>query len=187
MTMTDREIVALLFARSEKAIEALQEKYDRLIRRIAMNILHCDADAEECASDTYLSVWNTIPPQEPDPLLPYVARIARNFSLDRYRYNHAARRYAGHEAVLEEIAEIVSDQSDVEDDATRAALADAVSEFLKEQKDADRRLFLRRYWYGDAVSTLAQDFGISPNSAAVRLHRIRERLHRYLTERGFVL
>lgn len=186
-TMTDCEILALLFARSEKAISALQEKYDRLIRRIAMNILHCERDAEECADDTWLSVWNTIPPQKPDPLMPYVAKIARNLALDRYRYNHAARRYDGGDAVLEEIAEIVSDQQSAEDEAMRTALAEAVSDFLHNQKETDRRLFLRRYWYGDELAEIAQTLGLSTNHASVRLHRVRERLRRYLTERGFVL
>ena len=98
--MEDREILALLLARSERALDALRTQYGRLCRRIAMNILHSEPDAEECENDTYLAVWNTVPPAEPDPLTPYVGRIARNLALDRYRYNRAARRYAGEDAPL---------------------------------------------------------------------------------------
>ena len=67
---SDREILNLLFARSEEAIEALKERFDRLCRRIAWNILRSDEDTEECVADTYMAVWDTIPPREPDPLTP---------------------------------------------------------------------------------------------------------------------
>lgn len=183
--LSDREILALLLARSEEAIAALKERFDRLCRRIAMNILASEEDAEECAADTYIAVWNTVPPKEPDPLTPYVGRLARNFALDRYRYNHARRRYAGGDALLSEVEEIVSGTEGAEDAAMESALAAAISEFLRKQREDDRHLFVRRYWYGDDVADIAADMGIRPGSAAVKLHRTRERLRIYLTEEGF--
>ena len=185
--MTDRDIIALLFARSEEGLSALREKFGRLCRRIAMNILHDERDAEECTDDTWLAVWNTVPPKEPDPLSPYVGRIARNLALDRYRYSRAERRYAGGDALLSELSEIVSGTEGAEDAAAAQALANAVSDFLRALRPSERRLFVRRYWYGDEVARAAADAGITPNSAAVRLHRMRDRLRKYLLERGFTL
>ena len=184
---SDREILNLLFARSEEAIEALKERFDRLCRRIAWNILRSDEDAEECMADTYIAVWDTVPPREPDPLTPYVGRLARNFALDRYRYNHAARRYAGGDALLSEVEDIVSGQEDAEDSVMEETLAAAISAFLRSQKEEDRRLFVRRYWYGDEVAAIASEMGIRASNAAVRLHRIREKLRIYLTKEGFTL
>lgn len=183
--LTDREILALLLARSETAIDALAARFERLCRRIAMNILSCEADAEECTSDTYLAVWNTVPPHEPDPLTPYVGRLARNAALDRYRYNHAGRRYSGGDVLLSELEEIVSGTDCAEDDAMRGALAEAISAFLHAQSAEDRWLFVRRYWYGDGIDTLAQSLHLRKNSVAVRLHRLRERLRAYLMREGF--
>ncbi len=182
--MDDCRIVALFLARAEEAIAALNEKYGRLCRRIALNILKNDADAEEIQSDTALAVWNTVPPNEPNPLLPYVCRIARNLSLDRYRYNHAARRDSGSDVLLSEIGEIVSDTAGAEDASMASLVASAVSDFLRTQNEADRRLFVRRYWYGDAVEEIAQNLGITPNSASVKLHRMRARLKEFLEKRG---
>ncbi len=182
--MEDRRIVELFLARAEEAIGALNQKYGRLCRRIAMNILGNESDAEECEADTALAVWNTVPPQEPDPLMPYVCRIARNLALDRYRYNHAVRRGGGAEVLLSEIGEIVSDTAGAEDEAMASVTAAAVSDFLRGQKKEDRRLFIRRYWYGDSVETVARDTGITPNAASVKLHRMRARLRTFLKERG---
>lgn len=185
--MTDREILDLFFARSERAVEALEEKFGRLCRRIAMNILGDARDAEECAADTALAVWNTVPPKEPDPLMPYVGRIARNLALDRYRYNRAECRYAGGDALLAELEEIVSGTDSPESAADAGALSEAISRFLSGERRDDRRLFVRRYWYGDGVGSCARDAGITPNAAAVRLSRMRERLRRYLMKEGFTL
>ena len=185
--LSDREIVALLFARSEEAIAALEARFGRLCRRIAVNILGSEEDAEECASDTYLTVWDTVPPKEPDPLMPYVGRIARNCALDRWRYNHAGRRWAGGDALLSEVEEIVSGREDAEERVMQGALAAAISAFLHEQKPDDRHLFVRRYWYGDEVAAIAAEMGIRAGSAAVRLHRIRERLREHLIKEGFTV
>ena len=61
--MTDKEIIALYFKRSENAIEQTDEKYGRLCHSISINILNDTRDSEECVNDTYLTLWNKIPPK----------------------------------------------------------------------------------------------------------------------------
>lgn len=185
--MTDRQIVALFFARSEDAISALREKYGKLCRHIAMNILKNDSDAEECESDTYLRVWDTVPPTDPDPLSPFVARIARNLALDRYRYNHAARRCGGGDALFSEMEDILTTSEGAESEAMRKELARCISDFLRTLRAEDRKLFVRRYWYGDDMASLASLFGISENSAAVKLFRARQKMRIYLEKEGFTV
>lgn len=73
--MEDSKIIELFFARSEQAIIELSKKYEMICKKIAKNILNNMLDAEECVNDAYLGMWNTIPPQNPNPLLAYVSRI----------------------------------------------------------------------------------------------------------------
>ena len=68
--MDDREIVALYLQRREDAIARTDEKYRWLCFRLAGNILPRREDQEECVNDAYLSLWNTIPPKEPQRLGP---------------------------------------------------------------------------------------------------------------------
>ena len=58
--MTDKEIIALYFKRSENAIEQTDEKYGRLCHSISINILNDTRDSEECVNDTYLTLWNVL-------------------------------------------------------------------------------------------------------------------------------
>ncbi len=65
--MDDREIVKLFWARSPQAVDALDEAYGPDLRRLAQRLLDDRQDAEECVNDTYLSLWQGIPPGEAGP------------------------------------------------------------------------------------------------------------------------
>lgn len=51
--MEDRDILTLLFARSEQAIAALAAKFGHRLQRLAANILPTAQDAEEAVSDKF--------------------------------------------------------------------------------------------------------------------------------------
>ena len=55
--MEDKTIVELFWQRAENALSAVSEKYGKLCRRLAENILGNSADAEECFNDTLVSLW----------------------------------------------------------------------------------------------------------------------------------
>ena len=61
--MNDQLIIELFFKRCEEAITATSEKYGKLCKSISDRILKNNEDAEECVSDTYLTLWETIPPE----------------------------------------------------------------------------------------------------------------------------
>ena len=73
--MDDSKIIDLFYARSEQAIMELSTKYGAVCSKVAKNILNNSHDAEECVNDAYLGAWNTIPPQNPNPLLTYILSL----------------------------------------------------------------------------------------------------------------
>ena len=81
--MEDNQIIELFKNRSEQAINELSQKYGLVCKKVSNNILNDQRDTEECINDAYLWVWNTIPPQEPNPLLSYVCRIVRNLAINK--------------------------------------------------------------------------------------------------------
>ena len=58
------------------------------------------------------------------------------------------------------------------------------SRWLEGQSEADRRLFLGRYFYGAAVGDLARSAAVTPNALSQRLRRLRQSLARALEEEG---
>ena len=184
--MEDSRIIRLFFERSEQAIEELNRKYGIAVKKTAANILHDRMDVEECVNDTYLRVWNSIPPHEPNPLVSYVCRIARNLAINRYHTNQAEKRNGDFDLVLDELEECIPSGMDVETEVEAKELGAAINRFLTTLSREDRFLFVRRYWYADSVTDLAAMTGGSANRISVRLFRIREKLKRILMKEGFL-
>ena len=78
--MDDLRIIELYFSRDEQAIKETDAKYGKLCHSIAYNILNNHEDSEECVNDTYVSVWNTIPPTRPHNFMPFICKIAKRYS-----------------------------------------------------------------------------------------------------------
>ena len=184
--LEDRQIINLFYERSEQAIEELDRKYGAAVRKTAANILRRKQDVEECTNDTWLGVWNTIPPQNPNSLISYVCRIARNLASVKYRSNTARKRNGQYDLVLDELAECIPSSVDVESELDAKELSAAVNRFLENLGYEDRFCFVRRYWYADSVSDIAEQINGNSCRISVRLFRTRERLHRYLKEEGLL-
>lgn len=184
--MEDQEIIALLFERSERGMEELMEKYGKLLRKIGENILNSPEDAEECANDTYLSVWNSIPPAVPRSLAAYCCALARNHALTRYQHNTAQKRNSHYDLALDELADTIPALLTVESEAESREMSRCVNRFLASQSKFDRYLFVRRYYYADGVADLAAELGRTPHSVSVRLFRLREKLLKFLRKEGML-
>ncbi len=185
--MKDHEIIELFFERSEQAITELIIKYGAAVKCVVSNILKNLQDVEECANDTYLNVWNQIPPTRPRHLGAYTCRIARNISLNRHYANTAEKRNTYYDVALEELEKTIPALSTVESDYDAKELTEYLNRFLRGIDREDRYLFMRRYWYGDGISEIAHYLDITPHNVSVRLFRLRQRLQNYLQKEGMIL
>ena len=183
--MEDKQIVEMYFARSESAITETDNKYGRYCHTIAYHILGNDEDAGEIVNDTYLKAWNTIPPNRPDPLKPYLGMISRQLSIDRYEHYRAQKRGGQVPLVLDELAECIPDQGSGEDIGESVALRDALNAFVTSLGKKEQVLFVRRYWYASPIDEIAREYGIKPNSVTVIFHRTRKKLKEFLRKEGF--
>lgn len=183
--LEDSKIIELFFARAEQAIAELSAKYGTVCGRIARNILKNTLDAEECVNDTYLAAWNTIPPEKPNPLRTYIFRIVRNISIAKYHANTSVKRNSYYDVALEELESCLIASGTVEQESEVNELSRLIDSFLDTLDKESRIMFVRRYWYSDSISAIAEMFQISSNNVSVRLSRIRQKLKKYLKKEGF--
>ncbi|MEE1329166.1 MAG: sigma factor, partial [Oscillospiraceae bacterium] len=92
--MQDYQIVDLYWERNEAAIRETEQKYGSYLSKVAYNILADYEDSKECVNDTYLALWNTIPPSNPDPFIAFICKITRNLSVKKLRHKNAQKRSA---------------------------------------------------------------------------------------------
>ncbi|MBQ3514326.1 MAG: sigma-70 family RNA polymerase sigma factor [Lachnospiraceae bacterium] len=181
--MEDEKIVGLLWERKEKGLEELKNKYGKQIERLAERILPKE-DAKECINDTYLAVWNSIPPQRPKFLFAYIARICRNYSYNKVEWNTATKRKA---EIVELSTELEQCIPDLMVSLEQRELGELISNFLRELPDEKKRIFVRRYWYGDSIKELSKSYGYRESKIKSILFRVRNQLKEYLEEEGIFL
>ncbi len=184
--MDDSSIIKLFWQRDEKAVLELQSKYEKLIIKILKNILTSDEDVEECVNSTYLSVWNSIPPQSPDDLCAYTCKIAKRHSINKIKYNCAYKRKANLADSLHELEDCLPSDENIEDIVSAKELTNAINDFLHIQNQLDCNLFVRRYWYSDSIESIAKFYGINKKTVATKLFRTRKKLKIYLIEEGLI-
>lgn len=181
--MEDQAIIELFFERSEKAIEAAQQRYGAMCRGIAWNLLGSHQDAEECLNDTWHALWNAIPPQRPDNLAAFTARITRNLAMKRLTHLRAEKRSAV-TVPYEELSQCIPAGQDPEKLLEGKEMIVLLDRFLKKLDGDSRDLFLRRYWFFDSIEKISDDFGVSQTRVTTKLYRIRKKLKDYLAKEG---
>ena len=182
--MDDQSIVELYLQRDENAIKESRNKYEAYCYRIAMNILSVAEDVEECINDTWISVWNRIPPVIPKSLKAFLGKLVRDISLSRYRAVHAKKRYNGIELILDELAECIPSEQDIQKSLEQKELSETVNGWLDSLPQEDRVLFVKRYYYGETVKQLSEMQSCTENQMAQKMMKLRNKLKAHLLSGG---
>ena len=186
--MDDNKIIDLFWKRDEAAITETTLVYGRYCWKIAYNILGQEEDVQECLNDTWLGAWNSIPPARPSCLSAFLGKITRNLAISRYRAGHAVKRTGDRlSESLDELGDLAgSSFNNVEEAVDRSALEDAINDYLDSVSEKQRRLFVRRYFYMDSVSEIADLYGLGQSDVKVTLLRMRRALQKKLEKEGLL-
>ncbi len=170
--LSDEEIIELYWQRNENAISETDNKYGELVFKIAYNILNDKSDSEECQNDTYIDVWNAIPPTRPRVFLSFIAKIARRVSIDLYRKKSNKKSIPSEfKSSIEELEFCLQEKSKVDEEL--AAL-----------NDKQRFIFVGRYYFSSTVEEIARQVGTTPSNIYKALEKIKKGLKSYLESNG---
>lgn len=181
--MDDLAIIELYFARNEKAIEETDKKYGKLCFSVANNILFNDEDSEECVNDTYLSVWNKIPPTRPNSFMAFICQIARFVSMKKLDFNRALKRSQNITVSYSDLEDVLP-SNHFSTDWEYADVGKAISEFLREEKEVSRNVFIRKYYFFDSISDIAQRYSFTESKVKNMLYHSRIKLRAFLRKEG---
>ena len=179
----DLRIIELYFERDEQAIKETDKKYGKLCHSIAYNILNNHEDSEECVNDTYVGVWNAIPPTRPNNFTSFVCKIARNLSLKRLEFMKREKRSADTMLSLDELASILPDDR-YAPNVSEEEVGKLISGFLRAQKEDVRNVFIRKYFFFDSIGDIADRFGFTESKVKNMLFYTRNKLRDYLIKEG---
>ena len=160
--MQDEQIVELYWSRDESAVEETARKYGAYCHAIAYGVLQNREDAEEAVNDAYLGAWNSIPPHRPTVLSTELP------------------------CALDELAECVPGGDSAESAWEQEELKRLINGFVRSLPQAERQVFLCRYWELLSVGDIGERFGYSQSKVKSMLYRSREKLKKQLTKEGFL-
>ena len=162
------------------ALEALMDQYLPYVSAVVWNITgHAlpREDGEEVAADVFVAAWDHAADLRPGKVKAWLGAVARNKARNRLRS-------AGLDLPLEEEALEVAapggPAEEVERDEVRTLLRRAVEDL----GPPDRDIFVRYYYYGQPVRTVAQAVDLPENTVKTRLRRGRQKLKDVLIQGG---
>ena len=186
--MQDYEILELFLNRQEAAVTEAKLKYGQRLFRTAMNILRNNEDAEECVNDTLLKTWEAIPPACPESLGAFMAKIARNLSINRWESTRAAKRGGGTVTLLlSELEECVPGTGGPEEEFEASLVTEEINTFLGALEQTARIAFTLRYFHGESIRAISERFGVSESKVKSILFRARKKLGVHLAKEGVVI
>ena len=184
--MDDGKIVELYLKRDEQSIKETEAKYGKLCYSISYNILNNHDDSKECVNDTYMEVWNAIPPARPDNFMAFVCKVSRNLSLKRLEFMMRKKRSQNMIVSIEELQNILPDER-YAPGVTDEDVGELISKFLRRQKEDVRNVFIRKYYFFDSIGEIAKRYSFTESKVKNMLFYTRNKLRDYLIKEGVEL
>lgn len=179
--MEDEKIIELYWQRNEDAIHHTDLQYGARLMGLAKKILLSREDAQESVNDTYWNTWQAIPPHRPRCLFAFLSAICRRLSLNRLDWNLADKRHGQVVSLTQEMQACIPDDTQ-ERMLEGRELGRVLDAFLESLPQDSRLIFLRRYWYVDTISEIAQRYGMTESKVKMQLSRTKEKLRVFLQQ-----
>lgn len=179
--IADEQIIELYWQRNENAIQETDKKYGQFLFGIAYNILHDRLDCEECQNDTYLGVWNAIPPTRPIAFPAFITQIMRNIAINRFKEKTSKKRIPSELTVsIEDVNNILHSGDTVAAEYEAEEVGRIINDYVRQLSDRQRYIFIDRFYLAEPVETIANDLSISVPTVYREIEKIKQGLKLHL-------
>lgn len=179
--MSEEKLFGALADGNIKALEKIIKKYSGYVCTVVRNFSRgafSEEDIDEISVEVFYKLWNCRQNLEIKiGLSAYLSAAARNIVKNRFRDLPPP---------CEDITELeISSDYSVEDKAELLSMMNCLNDGVDRLSPKDREIFLRFYLYGEKSSQNANIMNISENSVRTNLHRIRAKMKKFMSERGY--
>lgn len=176
--MTDKELLERLDKDAKTAMQEISLKYSGYVYAIAKEKLNAfqSEDIDEAVQDIFVRLWQNRRKIDLSrgSLKAYICVIAKSVCIRKREQLAKAQKVIP----LELISDYKADDRTVESELMKKELIGKI----KALPDDDRRLLMRRYYFGQDFREIADSLGISEAAARKRAERIIKRLAQQMEE-----
>lgn len=177
----DEQIIELYWQREEIAIQETDKKYGQFLFRIAYNILHDRCDCEECQNDTYLGVWNAIPPTRPTVFPAFITQIMRRIAINCYKKKTCKKRIPSELTVsMDDLNNTLHSNETIEAEYEAEEVGKLISDYVRGLSERQQYIFIDRFYLAESIKTIAKDLSISDPTVYREIEKIKQGLKLHL-------
>lgn len=180
--LTEKRLISKLKNKDKKALDILIKEYSPYVYTIVRNIIGqamSKEDMEEVAADCFIRLWQISEKlDENRPISPYLAACARNCAKNKLRELHT-------DYCADELFEDIVSSDSIQDSYEVSQQLSLITECLDGLSDTEQEIFVRFYYYGEKLRDISEMLEISESACKTKLCRTREKLRKYLAERGY--
>ncbi len=185
--LADGQIIALYNERNERAIKETDAKYRTQLLMVARSVLHDMRDCEECLNDTYVRVWNSIPPACPNSLRAFLISVVRRTAFNRYKAAKRKKRIPSEMvSSLTDLDDMLADSDAFYTEQQANALGELLSEFTNTLSDRRTFIFMSRYYLCRPIAEIARKLGCSESTVNKEIAAIKQELRQILESEGYL-
>ena len=175
--LSDEQIIALYNERDERAIKETDAKYRAKLLAVARSVLHDVRDCEECLNDTYVRVWNSIPPACPDSLRAFLISITRRNAFNYYKAAKRKKRIPSDMvSSLSDLDGMLADSDAFYTEQEANRLGELLSGFVDTLSDRRAFVFMSRYYLCRPIAEIARKLGCSESTVHKEIAVIKQML-----------
>ena len=183
----DELIISLYNGRDERAIRETDAKYRAKLLAIAHSVLGNAQDAEECLNDTYMRVWNSIPPAHPDSLRAYLISVVRRTAFNRYKAGKRQKRVPSDMvSSLSDLDGMLADSDAFYTEQKANDLGELLTDFTNTLSDRRAFIFMNRYYFCHPIADIARKLGCSESTVHKEIAAIKKDLRQVLESEGYL-
>ncbi len=181
LSLQDDVLIKRLLEGEQEAFAFMIDKYSKLLWLVVGGVIGnigTKEDIEECISDVYVQVWKN--PRafnnQKGTLKTYLAIIAKSKALDKYRKLSKLK-------VIEIDEAITAPDDDLLDYIVEKEKSKALYSVLETLKEPDKEILIRRYFFDEKPSRIAEKISIPVKEVENRLYKSKLKLRKILSSR----
>lgn len=189
MPNLDDEIVQLIKNRNPLGLEKLISQYTAAVYSLIYRIISSHGnkeDIEECVSDVFTDVWNSIHEFNPERggLKTWVLIKAKYKSLEYRRrlIKHSTRQYQPLENESLDCINSVINGASIENEIIQRERLKQVVDIVNKFNELDKKIFNRRYFLYEDIESIANRYSLTRQAVDNRLLRCRKKLKNMIVQ-----
>lgn len=188
--VSDQLLVEQYLAGDKSAFETLLNRHKSRVFSYILMLVKNRAFAEDIFQDTFTKVLRSLQNagyKEDGRFLPWVLRIAHNLVIDYFRKQRNYREVSNEQGDFDLFDNIAFSERSNEDSIVKKQILQDVRELIRLLPEEQRTLVIMRLYMDMSFKEIAEETGVSINTALGRMRYAIVNLRKLMSERGLVL